>query len=246
MGFPVFQCLNIILTIESIIRAFGKFVKNFFSVSVQIYSSAFSDFKNTQSCACWGVSARGMRMSLITAPMPAPGPGRCQLFFAIIFCALLPLTTPGGYEILDGFFRNTAREKIVKNYQINSFTFPRLFEIIRSWIGGWAPDQNKGDNYMSNYSDSMVKALTSQNAWTFAQAVQFAEANNLSTRSVVSKIKSLDLGYTPKPKAASKVRFVKADTVLAIAKALDADSDELAGLAKADANSLSALLMAIR
>lgn len=184
-------------------------------------------------------------MSLITAPMPAPGPGRCQDFFAIIFCALLPLTIPGRHEILGLFFGNTAGEKIVKNYQINSFTFPRFFEIIRSWIGGWASNQNK-DDIMSNYSESMVKALTSQTDWTFAQAVQFAETNNLSTRSVVSKIKSLDLGYTPKPKAASKARFVKADTVLAIAKALDADSDELAGLAKADGKSLSALLMAIR
>ena len=91
----------------------------------------------------------------------------------------------------------------------------------------------------------MVKALTSQGAWTFDQAVQFAEANNLSTRSVVSKIKSLDLPYTPKPKAASQPRFRKADTVLAIAKALNTDSDSLAGLAKADAASLSALLMAI-
>lgn len=99
---------------------------------------------------------------------------------------------------------------------------------------------------MSAYSESMVKALTSQGAWTFAQAVQFAEANNLSTRSVVSKIKSLDLPYTPKPKAAAKApRSRKADTVLAIAKALDTDSDSIAGLAKADAASLSALLMAI-
>jgi hypothetical protein len=98
---------------------------------------------------------------------------------------------------------------------------------------------------MSNYSDNMVKAMTAQSAWTFAQAEAFASEHNLSTRSVVSKIKSLGLDYTPKPKALAQPRFRKADTVSAIAKALDADADALAGLAKADAKALSALLMAI-
>ena len=121
----------------------------------------------------------------------------------------------------------------------------RFFEIIHTWIGGWASDPNTKETSMSNYSDNMVKALTTQAAWTFAQAEAFASEHNLSTRSVVSKIKSLGLDYTPKPKALAKPRFRKADTVLAIAKALDADSDELAGLAKADASALSALLMAI-
>lgn len=99
---------------------------------------------------------------------------------------------------------------------------------------------------MSAYSEKMVATLTRQGSWTFAQAEAFASENNLTTRSVVSKIKSLDLAYTPKPKAASKApRTRKADTVAAIAKALATDSDSLSGLAKADAASLSALLMAI-
>ena len=101
---------------------------------------------------------------------------------------------------------------------------------------------------MSQYSDNMVATMTKKGSYNFAEAQAFAEANNLTVRSVVSKIKSLGLDYTPKPKAASsgQPRIRKADTVEAIAKALDASSDELAGLAKADANSLSALLMAIR
>ena len=99
---------------------------------------------------------------------------------------------------------------------------------------------------MSNYTDSMVAEMVGQGSWNFAQAQAYAEKHNLSTRSVVSKIKSLDLPYTPKPKAASKSpRIRKADTVAAIATALATDSDSLAGLAKADAASLSALLMAI-
>ena len=99
---------------------------------------------------------------------------------------------------------------------------------------------------MSNYSTSMVTALQSQ-AWDYESASAFAAEHNLSVRSVISKIKNLDLDYTPKPKTVSTSgpRVVKADIVEAIAKALDADVDSIAGLAKADARALSALLMAI-
>jgi len=100
---------------------------------------------------------------------------------------------------------------------------------------------------MSNYSTSMVTALQSQ-AWDYESASAFASEHNLSVRSVISKIKSLELDYTPKPKtvSASGPRVAKADIVSAIAKALNADPDSLAGLAKADARALSALLMAIK
>ena len=99
---------------------------------------------------------------------------------------------------------------------------------------------------MSNYSTSMVTALQSQ-SWDYESASAFAAEHNLSVRSVISKIKNLDLDYTPKPKTVSTSgpRVVKADIVDAITKALDADPDSLAGLAKADSRALSALLMAI-
>lgn len=100
---------------------------------------------------------------------------------------------------------------------------------------------------MSNYSENMVAAMTKKGAFTFADAEAFAAEHNLTTRSVVSKVKSLGLDYTPKPKAASKSgdRIRKADTVAAIAKGLDINVESIEGLAKADARSLSALLMAI-
>ena len=100
---------------------------------------------------------------------------------------------------------------------------------------------------MSNYSSSMVTALQSQ-SWDYDSASAFASEHNLSVRSVISKIKSLDLDYTPKPKTVSTAgpRISKADLVISIAKALDADADELTGLAKADGRALSALLMSIR
>ena len=55
---------------------------------------------------------------------------------------------------------------------------------------------------MSNYSNSMVTALQSQ-SWDYESASAFAAEHNLSVRSVISKIKNLDLDYTPKPKAVS-------------------------------------------
>jgi hypothetical protein len=108
------------------------------------------------------------------------------------------------------------------------------------------PVQSTKGDAMSNYSTSMVTALQSQ-SWDYESASAFAAEHNLSVRSVISKIKNLDLDYTPKPKTVSTAgpRVVKADIVDAITKALDADPDSLAGLAKADARALNALLMAI-
>lgn len=97
---------------------------------------------------------------------------------------------------------------------------------------------------MSAYTEKMVATLNAGSPWTFAAAEAFAKENNLSTRSVVSKIKSLGLDYIPKPKAARKnpdaVR--KADVVAALAAKLGADADTLAGLAKADAKALAELV----
>ena len=100
---------------------------------------------------------------------------------------------------------------------------------------------------MSNYTPSMVTELQSQ-AWDYESALAFGEAHGLSVRSVIAKIKTLDLDYTPKVKTVSTAgpRVTKADIVAAIAKALAADPDELEGLSKADAKALNALFMAIQ
>ena len=100
---------------------------------------------------------------------------------------------------------------------------------------------------MSNYSQKMVKVMTAQENWDFAKAEEFASENNLSTRSVISKVKSLGLDYTPKPKAeAATPRVRKADVVGAIALALEIPVDTIAGLAKADASALGNLLVATK
>jgi glycine cleavage system pyridoxal-binding protein P len=101
---------------------------------------------------------------------------------------------------------------------------------------------------MSNYTPTMIAQMQSAGSFTYDSASAFAEAHGLSVRSVISKVKHLGLDYTPKPKTVSTAgpRVAKSDIVNAIAKALDTDADMIAGLAKADARALSALLMAIR
>ena len=101
------------------------------------------------------------------------------------------------------------------------------------------------------YTEKQVAAL--QNA-----AQQFGTLNGelagklaadlgQSKRSVIAKIKSLDLPYAVASKPVKGTRSTsKAEYVAAIAKALDADASTLAGLEKATALSLSGLLAAIR
>jgi len=101
---------------------------------------------------------------------------------------------------------------------------------------------------MSNYTPTMEAELQSAGSFTYDSASAFADAHGLSVRSVIQKVKHLGLDYTPKPKTVSSAgpRVAKSEIVDAIAKALDTDADMIAGLAKADARALSALLMAIR
>ena len=106
----------------------------------------------------------------------------------------------------------------------------------------------KRKDNMSNYTPTMIAEMQSAESFTYDSATAFAQAHSLSVRSVISKVKHLGLDYTPKPKTVSSAgpRVSKADIVDAIALALDADPESLAGLSKSDARALSALLMAIR
>ena len=98
---------------------------------------------------------------------------------------------------------------------------------------------------MSIYTESMVVELMASASWSYEAAVAFAEKHpSVSTRSVISKIKSLKLDYTPKPKVTvsktDKVR--KSEIVGEIAVALGIQADAIHGLAKADAACLRVLL----
>ena len=101
---------------------------------------------------------------------------------------------------------------------------------------------------MSNYTDSMVAELNAQDTWTYADCAAFAARfPELSTRSVISKVKSLDLTYVPKPaetkSAEPQVR--KADIVAAIAEAIGVNVEAVEGLAKADKRALAELFKAV-
>jgi len=100
---------------------------------------------------------------------------------------------------------------------------------------------------MSAYTDKMVNELRSVSSWNYDLASDYAALHGLSVRSVISKLKNLDIAYTPKPvvKSAAAPRVKKSEIVLQIAQLSGADAEALAGLEKADARSLTALLKAL-
>jgi hypothetical protein len=96
---------------------------------------------------------------------------------------------------------------------------------------------------MSNYTDNMVAEMEKIGSFNYDSAAAFAEKHGLSTRSVISKAKSLGLEYAPRVVAKSSTpRVRKSDVVAQIAEQLGADADALSGLAKADMRSLNELV----
>ena len=52
---------------------------------------------------------------------------------------------------------------------------------------------------MSNYTDEMVRDMVAHGEWSYAECCKFADEHGLKPRSVIAKVKSLQLAYTPKP-----------------------------------------------
>ena len=99
---------------------------------------------------------------------------------------------------------------------------------------------------MSNYTPAMIAKLQAAAPLNLAKAKALAsDFGNVSHRSVISKAKHLGLDYIATTKAAKKIRSSKADTVAAIAKAVDCSVDDLDGLALAKGSALNNLLMNI-
>ena len=99
----------------------------------------------------------------------------------------------------------------------------------------------------ANYTPEMVAIISGYSNFNGAVAAEIADKIGKSQRSVIAKIKSMGLPYAvkrPTRKDGSPVSR-KADMVAAIAKALDADADELAGLEKATRSALDVLLREI-
>ena len=98
-----------------------------------------------------------------------------------------------------------------------------------------------------NYTPEMLAVIAGYDSFNKETATEIADKIGKSPRSVIAKIKSMGLPYAvqrPTRKDGSAITR-KSDTVLAIAKALDMDADDLDGLTKAPASALSALLREI-
>lgn len=95
---------------------------------------------------------------------------------------------------------------------------------------------------MSQYTEKMVAELQRQGSWNFEQAADFAATHALTTRSVISKIKSLEIAYTPKEKGPSKpVGERKVDIIAEIARSTKMNIELIEGLNRAPVSSLKEL-----
>jgi len=100
---------------------------------------------------------------------------------------------------------------------------------------------------MSSYTESMVAEMTSQGAYSYESAKQYAFENGLSTRSVIAKVKNLGLPYTPKVvvKSTNARRITKAEVIEGLARDLNINVESIAGLNKAPMADLQILVLAI-
>lgn len=83
-----------------------------------------------------------------------------------------------------------------------------------------------------NYTEKMLDELRSFDVITYADAVTFSEAHNISLRSVIAKVRSMELPYQPKPtdpaaKQAKAKSESKADLVAEIQSMLNVNFKSL-------------------
>jgi protein-L-isoaspartate O-methyltransferase len=78
---------------------------------------------------------------------------------------------------------------------------------------------------------------------TFEMAKELARQLYKTPRSVIAKVKQLDLPYTPKPAPAKREKgMTKAELVARIAENIGANAEDLDGLGKATARALGRLV----
>ena len=90
---------------------------------------------------------------------------------------------------------------------------------------------------MSNYTDEMVTKLVETGSHTYASTKDLAEQWGLKHRSVIAKVKSLQLAYEPKPARVTKRNepvVAKAQFVEAIQAATGVVVPSLVKMTKAD------------
>lgn len=100
----------------------------------------------------------------------------------------------------------------------------------------------------ANYTPEMISVIRGYSTFDGVVAAEIAEKIGKSPRSVIAKIRSMGLPYAvkrPLRKDGQPRGVRKSDLVAAIAKALAADVEELAGLEKATRSALDTLLREI-
>jgi len=101
-------------------------------------------------------------------------------------------------------------------------------------------------NSTINYTPEMVAILKAAQPIDYAKAQDLATQLDRGVRSVIAKCKREGFDYISKPAPAKKKAMpTKADTINAIAKALNSDALDLVGLEKATGQGLNNLLAAI-
>lgn len=90
---------------------------------------------------------------------------------------------------------------------------------------------------------TLNKLAETNGSVTYEDAVALSEDFGKSVRSVISKVKSLDLPYTPKAKPAKREKgLTKAELVAQVAENLGVEADVLAGLEKSTARAIGKLV----
>ena len=95
-----------------------------------------------------------------------------------------------------------------------------------------------------NYSEDQVKFLIDNAPWNLEKARAFEGELEHGWRSIVAKVKNLDIQYDSKPPPVKKPHKVtKAELVAMLAKRLDRD---LTGLEKATAAAINAVINGVQ
>ncbi len=102
------------------------------------------------------------------------------------------------------------------------------------------------DSKTVNYTDDLVAVLVAAAPIDYDKAQVLAVELSRGVRSIIAKCKREGIEYISKPAPAKKKPMpTKADTVEAIAQALNSDVSDLVGLEKATGQGLANLLAAI-
>jgi len=97
-----------------------------------------------------------------------------------------------------------------------------------------------------NYTPEMVATLEAAQPINYEKAQMLAMELKRGVRSIIAKCKREGFDYISKPAPAKKKAMpTKADTINAIAEALNSDAADLVGLEKATGQGLNNLLAAI-